>query len=170
MRPSRKPLTPLDVPSLEALALRYVERFATTEARLIRYLEVRIRRRGWAGEAAPDPAAVARRLVALGYVDDGAYAEIKRQSLERRGYGARRVGAALRGAGIAPELRAEQQAAVDGPAAALAYARKRRFGRFAAEPPAPDQRRRQFAAMLRAGHSSRDSAAALGGAQPGEDD
>lgn len=37
--------------------------------------------------------------------------------------------------------------------AALAFARRRRIGPFAAEPLDPDARRRALAAMLRAGHS-----------------
>ncbi|KTW08260.1 RecX family transcriptional regulator, partial [Sphingomonas sanguinis] len=38
---------------LERLALRYVERFATTEGKLVDYLTRKLRERGWAGEGAP---------------------------------------------------------------------------------------------------------------------
>ncbi|HYZ48955.1 MAG TPA: RecX family transcriptional regulator, partial [Sphingomonas sp.] len=41
---------PLDAPALERFALRYVERYATTRARLADYLSRKLRERGWAGE------------------------------------------------------------------------------------------------------------------------
>lgn len=47
---SNRPLTPLDPARLERLALRYVERFATTRVKLTRYLERKVRERGWDNE------------------------------------------------------------------------------------------------------------------------
>ncbi|HVJ00769.1 MAG TPA: RecX family transcriptional regulator, partial [Sphingomonas sp.] len=61
MARSRRPLSPLDRADLERLALRYVERFATTRARLAAYLDRKIRERGWAGEGSPDTVALAQR-------------------------------------------------------------------------------------------------------------
>lgn len=139
---------------LEALALRYVERFATTRGKLSDYLTRKVRERGWDG-AAPDVAALADRFAARGYVDDRGYAEAKAAALTRRGYGERRVAVALRAARVdaddsAPAL---TQARVAARESALAFARRRRFGRFAHVIPDDATRRRQFAAMLRAGHS-----------------
>jgi len=166
----RRPLPPLDSADLERFALRYVERYATTRARLADYLGRKIRERGWGGDAPPDPAALAQRLADLGYVDDRAFAEARASAMGRRGLGARRVAAALRIAGVesadaaalAPEVEARAASS------ALAFARRRRIGPFA--PAAADraQRERQLAAMLRAGHPP-DLARAIVRMRPGED-
>lgn len=151
----RKTPPPLDSQTLGELALRYVERFATSEAKLTRYLQGKLRTRGWAGESPPDVGAVVARLAALRYVDDRVFGEARARGLERRGYGARRIGQDLRAAGLAEDLRGEIAETVDARGAALAYARRRRFGPFAAEVPDRAVRAKQFAAMLRAGHDAR---------------
>ena len=73
-------------------------------------------------------------MAALGYVDDRAFAAARAAALGRRGYGERRVGEALRAAGIDEEDGAEaRQAARDGAwTAALRFAERRRIGPFAA--------------------------------------
>lgn len=149
----RRPPPPLDGESLDRLALRYVERFATSRAKLAAYLARKIRERGWDGPSV-EPGAVAERLAALGYVDDRAFAEQRARSMTRRGLGARRVSQALHAAGIeeqdaaaiAPEIAA---AAVD---SALALARRKRIGPFAAAPADRPQRERQLAQLVRGGH------------------
>lgn len=155
MRHAHTP-SPLDQPALERLALRYVERFATTEGKLTDYLRRKLRERGWAGEAAADPATVAARMVALGYVDDRSFAEAKAAGMARRGLGARRVADALRAARVGEVDRA---AAMPGGedealAAALAFARRRRIGPFGSgDPIDADTQRKQLAAFARAGHA-----------------
>ena len=64
---SRASPKPLDAAALERLALRYVERFATTRGKLTAYLTRKIRERGWTGEAA-DPAALAEFVAHAGSV------------------------------------------------------------------------------------------------------
>lgn len=150
----RRPPPPLDAAGLDALALRYVERFATTRGKLAAYLKRKVRERGWSGPPA-DPQAIAERMAGLGYVDDRAFAEAKARALVRRGYGARRVSQALHAAHVAP---GDAAAALEGSeeqafSSALAFARRRRFGPFAAAAPDDRTRDRQIAAMLRAGHS-----------------
>ena len=150
----RRPRPPLDADALGALALRYVERYATTHGKLLRYLARKLRERGWReGEAPADPEALADRLVSLGYVDDRLYGEAKARSLSARGFGARRVEGALREAGVAETLRSEIGDALDERAALLVYARRRRFGPYAGEVADPDQARKHYAACLRAGHA-----------------
>ncbi len=147
---SRKSPTPLDAAALDRLALRYVERFATSRGRLIAYLDRKLREYGASGEV--DSAAVAERMAARGYVDDATYADAKAASMARRGYGPRRVTEALRHAAIEPE---QITPIVDGlPAvqAALAFARRRRIGPFAIAPAERPERERQIAALIRAGH------------------
>ena len=152
-RGERRPPKPLGAARLEELALAYVARFATSAARLEDYLRRKLRERGWEGEGAPPVPALVEHFVANGYVDDEVYARAKAGGLLRRGYGGRRIGQALSAAGIAEDLRADV-APGEGEArtAALALARRRRFGPFGAEPLDRPRREKQVAAMLRAGH------------------
>lgn len=163
-RAARRPRPPLDQARLDELALAYVGRFATSRAKLISYLKRKLRERGWAGDgdgdgdgdgrAEPDVAAVAERLVALGYVDDAVYAVAKARALTSRGFGGRRVGDALHAAGIDEECGGEARALVhdERVEAALKMARRRRIGPFAEAVLDPVQRQKAIAAMLRAGH------------------
>ena len=167
------------------MALAYVARFATSAGKLEAYLKRKLRERGWDGAEDADNAAVAAeavedivtRFVEVGYVDDEGFAHGRSRSLTTRGFGPRRVDAALREAGIAEDLRAaarpdarrQRQAALD-------LARKRGFGPFdrLADPPGEDRpsyevlakvraaQEKQLAAMLRAGHSFDIARAVLG--------
>jgi len=141
-----------DRAALEQLALRYVERYATTRARLAGYLRRKLFERGWDGPGDPPVEAIVARMAELRYVDDRQFAEMRTASLVRRGYGARRIDAALRAAGVArddvgpgDDDRASQ--------AALNFMRRKRIGPFAVGAPDPVASRRAFAAMLRAGHA-----------------
>ncbi len=170
-RTPRPPPRPLDAARLQELALAYVARFATTSSKLESYLSRKIRERGWNdgedGEALygaeeegrarsgnlPDLAEISARFVDLGYIDDEAYARSRSGGLLRRGFGPRRVSQDLYAAGIDEQIRSDLapgEAAIR--TAALAMARKRRFGPFATEEPDRDQKQKQIAAMLRAGH------------------
>jgi regulatory protein len=156
MRSNRPPgiRKPLDAEGLNRLALHYVGRYATTQAKLSAYLRRKVRERGWAGENTPDYDAIVGRCAEFGYVDDRAFAENKSIALSRRGYGERRIDAALKNAGIAAEIAQEvmpdEAAAL---AAAETYARRKRIGCFGPPVTDPKIRQRQFAAMVRAGHS-----------------
>lgn len=152
-RRERKPKKPLTPESLNWFALRYVERYATTREKLRQYLKGKLYERGWAGEGEAPIDTLVERFAELGYVDDRSYGESKARSLERRGYGARRVDQALMAAGIEPEMREEIREEVDEAEAAIAYAKRKRIGPFASDAPGPELRQKQFAAMVRAGHS-----------------
>jgi regulatory protein len=144
---------PLDPAQLQALAVHYLGRFATTEKRLADYLRRKVKQRGWAEGDDPPIAAIVARCVAAGYVDDRSFAEARSASLVRRGYGQRRVAQALHAAGVARDL--ADSVAPDADAARLAaesYARRRRFGPFGDGRADQAQRQRQMAAMVRAGH------------------
>lgn len=161
--PSRKHRAPrpLDHPRLEELALTYVARFATSAAQLEAYLARKLRERGWEGEGEPDAAGITARFVALGYIDDAAYARARASGLLRRGYGPRRVSQALDAAGIDETLRHSVRAdESEARRAALSLARKRGFGPFGRKIPDRAIREKQIAAMLRAGHAF-DSARAM---------
>lgn len=159
-RRPRRPPVPLDSARLEELALAYVGRFAVSAGRLRGYCARKLRERGHAGAEegapAPDIDALVGRFVANGYIDDAGYARVRASGLLRRGYGARRVGEALRVDGIADDLRAvvEPGEAARREAAA-ACARRRRLGPYARAGEGggdPRTRDRHLAAILRAGH------------------
>lgn len=148
-----RPLTPQ---SLNELALAYVSRFATSQAKLSRYLKRKLAERGWEGEPLPDVAALVASLVGYGYVNDSAFAEIKARSLTRRGYGKRRVDAAVFEAGIAEGDReaADQLVAAERISSALRLAERRRWGPFASTIETdPAKRQKMMGAFLRAGHA-----------------
>ena len=134
-----------------------------------RYLGRKLFERGWAGEGTPPVDDVVARLAELGYVDDRLFAEARGRSLGGRGFGARRVTADLGAAGIERDLAAEVAATGDKMATATAFAKRRRFGPFDAAPPDRDRARKQFAAMMRAGHGVAETRRVLGG-DVGEDD
>ena len=96
----RRPRPPLDEEALERLGLFYAGRYATTRAKLIAYLERKLRERGWAGPGEPPVERLADGFERLGYVNDRAFAQSRAASLGRRGYGERRVGQALKAAVI----------------------------------------------------------------------
>ncbi len=144
----------LDASKLDSLALFYVARFATTKAKLVRYLERKLHEGEWTGEQSPDPAAIAERLAAQGFIDDMSYAEAKSSGMTRRGYGPRKIRQALQHAGIGAEDSEAILSSVDQSAeeAALHFARKRRFGPYATAATPPEVRQKQLAAFSRAGH------------------
>jgi len=157
--PDRRRPRPLDEAGLQALALHYVARYATSRAKLAAYLARKLKARPWGGAAPPDIMAVVTRMAALGYVDDAAYAASKRREMTTRGLGPRRVAQALRAAGVAEDPADHGPAAVpdaagrDAYEVALRYAERKRLGPFARVPATdPASRRRALAAMLRAGH------------------
>ncbi len=149
------PKPPLDAARLRDLGLTYVARYATSGARLERYLKRKLRELGWVDDSPPpDLAALVQDYVQAGYIDDTGFAVARSSSLLRRGYGARRVDQALGQDGIAPEIRASVAASeAKLRRAALAMATKRRFGPFGGDPPDKERRQKQLSAMLRAGHA-----------------
>ena len=149
-REGRRPAPPLDRERLERLALRYVERYSTTRAKLTAYLVRKVRERGWVEDDPPATEELVERLAELRYVDDAAFAIARTASLMRRGYGPRRVTADLRAAGVGDQHQDSEVA--ERWEAALAFARRKRIGPFAAEQADRIGRDKAFAALMRAGH------------------
>jgi regulatory protein len=140
---------------LRNMALSYVGRYATTQARLARYLNRKIGERGWNAPSPPPVSDIVARCCELGYVDDESFAQSRASALRRRGYGERRIKMSLHANGIDSEL-VEQVSRKDSETAyqaALAYARRKRIGPFASAPVPAEKKPKLMAAMLRAGHS-----------------
>jgi regulatory protein len=154
LSPLRRSPTPLTQSALQELALRYVGKYATTRAKLRAYLARKVRERGWDGAGEPDLEALASRFADLGYIDDASYAMAKSRALSARGYGKRRLAQKLHQAGVSDDdsrraFDAAEEAAVE---AALRFARRRRFGPFAAYAADRQEREKWIASMVRAGH------------------
>lgn len=152
---TKRPRPPLDPPTIRALALHYLGRYATTRGRLKHYLERKIKERGWA-ENAPEASldSLIAEFAERGYVDDAGFAEARTNSMLRRGYGRSRVKAALRHARIEAEL-ADATSQIDPESAreaALVFARRRRLGPFGVPILDHKQREKAIAAFIRAGH------------------
>ena len=150
---------PIDAAQLQDMALGYAARYATTAAKLRRYLQRKLGERVWTPADPPDIEALVTRLAELGYVNDRAYAASKQRDLTARGFGAGRVRGALAAAGVARDDVAAVLTPADGMIAdpyapAIAFARRRRFGPFARDGADGDPARcsRELAAMARAGH------------------
>ncbi len=154
-RQPRRPPPPLDEAALKELGLSYVARFATSRAKLADYLRRKLRERGWAGSGDPPIADIVAWAAEAGFIDDSAFALSRARVLGARGFGERRVGQALRAAGIdeqdgAPARDHARQTADE---AALRFARRKRLGPYAATPPDSRDSDKALAAMIRAGHS-----------------
>ena len=158
---------PPDRNSLEQQALRYLERYASSAARLRQVLRrslQRAARRGGGeiegGEAMVD--AVIAKLVRVGLLDDARYAEFRAASLARRGgslYVIRRdliargvakaqIEAALEALKRDSGTESNDEADIE---AALALARRRRLGPFRISGARAANRDRDLATLGRAG-------------------
>jgi regulatory protein len=175
-RTERAPKAPLDKAALEAAALAYLERYATSAENLRRVLLRRLRtdahRRERAGEvgAAPDPQLrevideLITRYTSARLLDDEAFARARATSLTRKGTSARAIQAKLQQRGVStPDIRRALDSLDEGEdgaagrrelAAATETARRRKLGPFRADPEARKERRmHDIAALVRRGFS-----------------
>jgi regulatory protein len=168
-RPKRPP-KPLNPAKLRDLALHYVGRYATSQKKLSDYLGRKLRERGWDGEQPADIAELIGDFVRLGYIDDAAFAAARARTMAARGLGERRVNEDLRAKGIseADAVGAQRETESQKWQSAERFARRKRIGPYASEPAPEEQKRKQFAAFLRAGHDF-DIARKFVNAAPGEE-
>ena len=171
-RPPRKPLPEPTEASLHEGALAYLSRYAATRAGLLRVLDRRIAR--WLatddgdaekGRAAREAARrVAGKLAESGAVNDEAFAQARTRVLRRAGKSARAIGAHLAAKGVSRErgeAPAPQPKPEDELGAAAIHVRRRRLGAFRSLEDTPEQRRRELAALARAGFPHPVASAAL---------
>lgn len=145
---------------LRRAALAYLERYASSEANLVRVLRRKIRRRETRLERPvlepdrliADAVAASRRI---GLLDDAAFAETKVASGARKGLSRRKMMAVLAQKGVTRDL-AEAVVERDAPSAtvaALVFARRRKLGPWRSPGRAVEDRgAREVAALCRAGH------------------
>jgi regulatory protein len=164
--PRRSSPTPPVAPSQDSLqrsALRYLERYDSSELNLRQVLERKARQALDAVDAEPELREAARawveqivmRAVELRLVDDRRYAESLARHLLRRGGSHRATWQKLRHKGLSDELIREQLGAAPEPeaelAAASAHARRRRLGPWRSGEARVERRERDLAALARAG-------------------
>lgn len=139
---------------MRQLALHYVGKYATTQAKLSGYLLRKIRERGWDGDRPADVAILTGQFVELGYINDAQFAAARSRSFVRRGYGERRLNEDLRASGIGDADAVVAKAHMEESAfdAAENFARRKRIGPFAATPVPLEKRQKQLHAFMRAGH------------------
>ena len=151
----RQPSKPYTRQGLDNLALWYVSRYATSEARLRRYLQRKVTERGLEGveNSAAAIDAITERLIALGALDDEAFAGMRVRALAARGKGQRVMAGDLAASGIAADIAAQAREAVCAIDTAVTFMQRRRLGPFgAASLDEPAERQRQMGRMARAGH------------------
>jgi len=150
----------LDAASLEAAALRYLERYASSAANLRRVLMRRVRRTEDAAEAEAAAARIeplVEKLERLGLLDDARYAEAKAASLHRAGASRRHIEGRLAQQGVDGEhiadALAEIAATTPDPelAAAATLARRRRLGPYRTAPRREGEEHRELGIFARAG-------------------
>lgn len=155
---AKKPPKPVRVPTatyLENVALWYVQRFAATTVTLTRVLQRRVANAARAYpdfNAAPFKAvieSVVQKCVALGYVNDAAFAENKIASLRRKGGSTRAITAKLREKGITETVVVNED---DELAAAVRYIKRKRLGPFRTRA-VENAAQKDLAALARAGFS-----------------
>jgi regulatory protein len=166
---------------LHEAALAYLARGSATAATLGRVLDRKVSTWAWkAARAARDPdliasdvstcrqsiEAIVARFCEVGLINDAAYATSRARSLSRAGRSRRAIAAHLAAKGVDAETAREalpNDAEVE-LAAALAFARKRRFGAYARETADRDRAAKQkaLAAMARAGFDWSTCERALG--------
>jgi len=145
--------------ALEAAALAYLARFATSSANLRRVLARKATRS--ARHYGDDPAPLLAEIDSLvaryerkGVLNDSLYAEMQLATLRRRGSSSRAIKERLAAKGVGPDaiaavLEGVEEAAADR-AGAIRLARRRRLGPYRTAGRA-DYRQRDLAALGRAG-------------------
>jgi regulatory protein len=169
----------IDAALIERWALHYLGRFSSSAENLRRVLLRRVRKRLVEDREA---AAAASRIVDMlvdryrktGLVDDAAYAAGRARARLRRGQSLRTIRAGLAAKGVGAE---DAAAAIDtlreeggdpDLAAAIAFARRRRFGPFRRSPAGEADRAKTLGAFARAGFARNAAEAVLACADPDE--
>ena len=170
---TKKPLKIPTPQNLANVALYYLGRYAASEAALRRVLTNRLRRVTMQNSEFVKDVERQRVLhsaietiiathIKTGALNDAAFAEAKASSLRRQGRSRRAIRQKLCAKGIAGETIATALRQSDDGAeaeeaewnAALALARRRKLGPFRKTPADADRRRKDFAALARAGFSA----------------
>ena len=150
--------------SLENAALYYLQRFATSSENLRQVLSRRVNRSAKHHDTDIEACAsliddLIRRYLESGLLDDRVYARAQATSLNRRGKSVRTIRVALAQKSIPGSIIDETLDALSEElgepdlAAAIAYARKRRFGPYRNPDTPSEKKEKELAALARSGFS-----------------
>lgn len=169
----------VSVSSLSTAALSYLNRRDASREKLVKHLEQWIRRRGTPEDPAPARPLIqelASRYQASGLINDDRLAQNALGSLRARGASSRAIAYKLRARGVdasvidstlATEKRESRGAELD---AACALVKKKRLGSMRPEPERAAHRRKDLAALARAGFDFDTARRALGATGSDSDD
>ena len=151
---------------LRNAALHYLKQRAASRAMVRQTLQRRAKSRLQVKSLEPETLAhidsVLDALVADGLINDATFARGRKATLAHKGLPARRIAQGLRLKGIDGETIAAALAdGVDDTAQARRYAERRRLGPWSRKADTPEQRRKDLAAMARAGFGYGVAAKAL---------
>lgn len=165
-RKLKKPPRPITQDRLRHYAGWYLERFTCSTAHLRKLMARKCRESARLFDSDPDLTAqwvetVLAEFTALGALDDGAYARGRAQSLLRKGKPVPFIRADLAARGVEASyivaainfLADQHEGENTNRLAAIAYARRRRFGPYRNKPETDEIRQKECAAMMRAGFS-----------------
>jgi regulatory protein len=164
-RPQKRARTPYSETLLEEAALSYLNRFDASADRLRKRLAIVARRHGAElAQAKPHIDALIARFSASGVLNDERFAQNLAARLRDRGASRRLILMKLRARGIASHV-AEASISDGGSAeleAARAFVKKKRIGRHRPEELQQANRRKDLAALARAGYDHDVAVRALG--------
>jgi regulatory protein len=163
--PKARPKGPLEPAALEALALRYLNRFDCSVQKLRTHLREAIRRRGGDREVLESVLEkLLERYQASGMLNDERFAGNLAERLTSRGGSRRAIVQKLRQRGISSgvaDATVSRSPAVE-LAAARAFVRRRRLGPYRPEAERQEKRQRDLAALARQGFDHETAIRALG--------
>jgi regulatory protein len=173
----RRSIPDLSEGALERAALHYLERFAASSEQLRRVLLRRVKRAAMLGAENTDRAyaridALVARYASAGLLDDRRFAESQAGSLQRRGASQRRIRQRLAAKGVAAEFAdaaladLAEHSETGELAAAAALVRRRRLGPYRDPNVRAEHRRKDLAALARAGFSLSTARHVLAAATP----
>jgi regulatory protein len=165
VRARAKPKGPLEPRELEEAALRYLDRFDCSAKKLETHLGGLIRRRGGDAPALREHVGtLLERYRASGLINDERFALNLSERLQGRGKSRRAIVEKLRVRGIAASVVDDvvPKSSENELAAARALVKRRRLGPFRPEEERLENRRRDLAALARAGFDHGTAVRALG--------
>ncbi len=156
-RQKREP-RPVTASYLRNAALHYLKQRSASRAMvrqtLTRRAKARLQVRVLEAETVDHIERALDALVADKLIDDATFARGRKATLEHKGLPARRIAQGLKLKGVDAEtIEATLADGVDDLAQARRYAERRRLGSWSRKSDTPDQRRKDLAAMSRAGFS-----------------
>ena len=181
--PEKKPaVKPVTEKRLMNVALFYLEKYESSSENLRRLLQRRILRAEMKGVSVPAEARdwvekVVAEVKRLGYVDDGRFALSVAEKYRKAGKSRKYICQKLTLAGIPADVQDDVLSEFDGTEsedaelqAALLLVRKRKLGVFRPEEDRKACRKKDLAALARAGFSYQTAVKALGVSEQEEDD